>query len=130
MTFTYDPSLDDDISRVRRLIGDVVAATVKMPDETITAYLLTKGVLGAAAQCAYDLAAQYAVMVDMEVDNQNNKASQLSAQYTALGDRLTAQATAKAAADVSGFSGVYVGGIGDHRGADLRTPYEYEWPYI
>lgn len=130
MSFTFSSSLSTDISKVRQLLGDTVDTGHRIEDETITAYLTRKGVLMTAAQCAYDLAARYAIMVDSEVDNQNNKASQLSANYEALGKRLEAQAASAAAADVSGFTGIYVGGIEDYRGADVRQPGEYVWPYV
>lgn len=130
MSFTFEADLSDEVSQVRQLLGDTVDTGHRVEDETIDAYLPQKGVISTASQLAYDLAARYAVMVDMEVDNQNNKASQLSAQYEALGKRLEAQAASKAAADASGFCGVYVGGIGDNRGADVRFPAEYEWPYV
>jgi hypothetical protein len=129
MAATYSPSLSDPLSKVRFEIGDVGKGDGTFPnpaeidDATITSLLTLNAdvVLRAAASAAWSLAAKYASMVDIDVDNQLTRASQRYKQYSDLAKRLDERAAAGVppnAVAVSGYeAGPMVTGIGDTRGA-------------
>lgn len=121
MTATFNPDLSNDISKVRQYLGDTDTARPQIQDETITAYRATLSILRTAEQLANDLAAKYARMADVNVDDQLTKASHLMAHFTALAARLgaTAAAAELAAATTdaaAAYPGIVVAGIGDCRG--------------
>ncbi len=119
MAATFNPSLATPLDRVRQLIGDTTVASAKIQDETISAYLARPlSEHGAASLLAYVLAAKYAGMADVTVDDQLTRASHLYEHYTKLGDRLAKQDAAKpnpSAGDAYG-GGIIVTGVGDCRG--------------
>jgi hypothetical protein len=68
VSFTYSVDLDEDLSRVRFLVGDTNSASVKFQDEELTYLLDTLGNVNDAAAAAIDgLIAKYADRVDKTV---------------------------------------------------------------
>ncbi len=66
MSFTYDISLTDDISKVRSLIDDTDEDIAEFQDETINAYLTTNksDIYVTAADLAMIMSVQYLKMAD------------------------------------------------------------------
>ncbi len=110
MTTTFSPSLNTPISRVRQLVGDV-AAPFRLQDETITARLLGRSELSAAAQCARDLAAFYASAVNTDFDRQRQEDAALFDHYTRLAEILEAKARQEGGAALGGASVLAVTGL-------------------
>lgn len=120
MTATFEPDLSDAISRVRMTIGDTVVAKAQIQDETITALLVTYNddeTKVAIALCE-NLAAKWASITDAQLDNQEIKASHMSANYLKLADRLRSRSAASVGVSAT-YSGIMVSGVGDCRGPDL-----------
>lgn len=113
MTFTYDPTLSDDISKVRDLVGDIEADYPEFQDETLQAYLdMSNGnVLDAAVQASFRLYVNYAKMADVsEVDNTRTENRNKSKAFENIYKELKVQ-SAKAKALNSGKPPIYFGGI-------------------
>jgi hypothetical protein len=114
MAVTFNADLSDPVSRVRQLIGDTDPAAALVQDETITAYLATRGETATAAQLARDLSMKFARKVDTTVDGQGVQYSQASRRFAELAVQLEAQAKREAASTpaLSGadFCGIFVGG--------------------
>lgn len=134
MTFTFNPTLADPLSRVRQHVGDT-AAPGEVADETIIYYLgLPKTELAAAAQVAWDLAAKYAKVVKVVVDDQSVDPGKISENYIAMAKRLEGQASdVPTGADPAAFGGgIIATGIGDCRTLldDCCDPYSRNrfWP--
>ena len=95
MSFTYDISLADSISKVRSLIDDIDSTAYDFEDETIQAYLDINldNVYKASSSCCKVLSVRYMKFADVaEVDDIRlefkNKAeafSQLSKDYGTVG---------------------------------------------
>jgi hypothetical protein len=127
MTFTFDPTLSTPLSRVRQHVGDTTAPG-EVADETITYYLgLPKSELASAAQIAWDLAAKYAKVVKVVVDDQSVDPGKISENYVAMAKRLEGQAAdVPSGSNPAAFGGgIIVTGIGDCRGLidDCCDPY-------
>lgn len=126
MAATFKPDLSDDISKVRYHVGDVgdgagaFTSPAEVQDETISAILAAPNtILRTAATVARGIAAKYARLADVNVDNQLTRISHLYSQYTSLAERLEGLADAEAAdgtADTAVYGGPIVMGIGDTRG--------------
>ena len=72
MSFTYDISLADDISKVRSLVDDTDSTAFDFPDETIQAYLdaNTDNIYKAASSLCKVLSVRYMKFADVaEVDD-------------------------------------------------------------
>jgi hypothetical protein len=119
MAATFNPGLLTPLDRVRQLIGDTDVNAPKFDDATITFYLQKPlSEFRAASALAYDLAAKYAGMADVTVDDQLTRASHLFDHYSKLAARLLAQdqETPNPSAGSAYGGGVIVTGLGDCRG--------------
>lgn len=121
MAATFQPALTRPLDRVRQLIGDTSvekAKDVELQDETISYYLTSENgnELRVAWLCAQDLVARYAREVEFTVDHQTTRYNQAHDQYVALVAQLADRIAAAPPLIDTGFSGIYVGGIGDCRG--------------
>lgn len=114
MTATYSPSLTTPKDKVRFYLGDIDVTRAIVPDETITAVLATPlSALGAAAQLAAAIAAQYAQKVDFDVDGEGAKYSQLRKAFVELAETLDEKYAAEvvaAAGEDAVAAGVAMGG--------------------
>lgn len=116
---------------MRLELGDTTLTNPEVQDETITYYLQTKQltVLGAAAALAWTIAAKYAKLADVTMDDQLTRYSHVYENWTNLATRLTADAAAESvvptpATATAGVGSVIVTGIGDCRG-----PIKHADPY-
>lgn len=123
MSFTYNPALSDPISRVRFRLGDTTVGRPELEDETISYHLTTLELTetGTSARLAAGIAAKYASMADVNVDDQLTKWSSVYAHWAALAKLLAAEAAAESAAPTTATAGqsqgaIIVTGIGDYRG--------------
>jgi uncharacterized iron-regulated protein len=124
MASTFNPDLSDDVSMVRFHLGDTDMASPELQDATITTILLNApnspiSTLHAAAKCARALAAKYAGIADVNVDDQMTRASQLYKNFSALAIRLQAEADSQTGisnAATAPYPGIMVTGVGDERG--------------
>jgi hypothetical protein len=68
MSFTYDPTIADDISKVRSLIQDTVELTADFQDEELQFFLdINNGnIYKAAREAAFRLYVKYSKMADIE----------------------------------------------------------------
>lgn len=107
MAATFNPSLSDAISRVRQMLGDTVVASALIEDETIEAYLTSRGELATAAQLARDLSARYANQIDTDVDGQAQRNSQRFRHFKELAAQLEAQAQAETKVTTAGSTSFY-----------------------
>ena len=110
MTFSFDPTLSNDISKVRQRLGDTEADNPLIPDETIEAYLATLSVLKTAARLARDLSAKYARLVSSKGDQQETTASDLYKHYKDLAITLEREAAAEQPPTNANFSGISLDG--------------------
>lgn len=127
MAATFDPGLADDVSKVRQKIGDTAVAKAQIQDETIQAYLDTPmTILGAAKRLALDLAAKWASVGDVMIDDQLQRASHISKAYIDLAQALAKEEMGSTPASPSGGgAAIMVGGIGDRRGPLDDCPAAY-----
>lgn len=131
MTFTFNENLADDLSQVRFHVGDT-SSPGAVADETIQFYLTKPtSVLGTAAAIAWALAAKYAKLAEVTVDDQSVKNSSISSNYTALAKRLEQQDGQSPTTS----GGAYGGGILVQGLDDCSKPtdptccdYAYGWP--
>lgn len=94
MTWTYDPAVEDDVSRVRLLIGDTDQSSPKLQDEEIEFFIVqANDVNGGAIMAARSLAARYSQMVDKTVGPLSISYSQRAKAYLELVSQLTAGST-------------------------------------
>lgn len=132
MTFTFSPALTTSRDKVRQKIGDTKSVGHQIEDETIDTYLNVLTVPGTARQLCLDLAAKWAGVADITVDDQMQRISQVRANYLALAERFRLEDLPATAASVS-FPRIMVGGIGDCRGPlddpCCDTPYLYHHSY-
>lgn len=112
MTFSYDPSLADDISKVRDTIRDTVEAFADFPDETLQAYLdVTGSVSGASAQAAWRLYLDYAKAADVaEADDIRIENKTKSDTFKEIYEELKQEAQ-KDKAKASGKAPMFFGGL-------------------
>lgn len=93
MSFTFDPELGDNISKVRTLLGDT-ASPGKVSDEAIEWALESEGgvVIEAAAFCAENLAAHYSAQAQTRtVGELSISMGDLSLKYATLAADLRAR---------------------------------------
>lgn len=113
MTFTYDPSLADDVSKVRDLVGDTDSLYPEFQDETLQAYLdMSKNnVLSAAVQATFRLYVNYAKSADVsEVDNTRIESRNKADAFEKIYKELKAQAD-RAKIFNSGKAPMFFGGL-------------------
>lgn len=108
MSFSYDPNLGDDVSKVRFLIGDTTEPA-KFSDEAITTWLALNGgnVYLTAALLADSLAATYASRQNLKIDG-------FSVDYGARADqyrRLAITLRNTAAGGAGALGAPFVGGV-------------------
>lgn len=114
--WTYDAAPDSSTDNgrkdtVRLLVGDTDASEPQLQDEEIAFFLAesSNSVYGAASIACRSLAAKYARMVDVEVDQNgmNSKFSQMQKAYDALAIRFERESKKRSA---SGGLGVPAAG--------------------
>lgn len=93
MTFTYNATLPNDISKVRVLIGDTTEASALVTDEAITMLLAANTNIYTTAAACVDLmiAALRDVAVDVSVESVSESGSQKIATLQALKNGLKQQ---------------------------------------
>lgn len=132
MAATFNPSLNNAISRVRFKIGDTDLERPHLQDETITALLVDRTELGAAREAAWGLVAKYSRLADVTIDDQLTRYSKAHDQFLKLAERLDEELAAENVippsvdAASSAYGAVIVTGIGDCRGpleTDCCPPY-------
>lgn len=122
MAVTFDPALSTDKDKIRQRLGDTDEATAQLQDETIQAYLDSgMSELGAARQLCLDLAAKWAAVGDVTLDDQRQIASKIYAHYIELAGQLALQES-KAAPGSSASPNLLVGGLTDPRTAIQDRP--------
>ena len=86
MAFTYDPSLADDVSKIRFALGDTVEAYAEFPDETLSALVTIEGTLeGATAAAMKTLYLEFLKRADVaETDDMRVEYSRKAKQYEQL----------------------------------------------
>lgn len=108
--WTYNPAKIADVPlfQVRRWLGDIIADDQQMPDsEILFAISQRSTILGAAADCARQLAAQYARKIDVTSPGSIQTAyGEQSKKYALLGKELDSMARARGAGITP-----YAGGI-------------------
>lgn len=119
MSATFNINLATSIDRIRQRIGDTDvsdATKVAAQNETIQAYL-DQGFseLKTAARLCRDIAAQYAKVGDVNLDNQLSRTSQIFKHYIDLAIAIEAEER-KATTTAATFSNIMVGGLSDTRG--------------
>lgn len=111
MSFTYDPSLGDNISKARFLIQDTNELAPYFQDETISALLATNGdsPLKVAKALAQALWTQYLQRADVaEVDDVRLDYKDKANQFKILYEELSKQVFTESS---SGVVPMYFGGI-------------------
>lgn len=89
MAFTYDPTLDTDLDKVRFTIGDTATPNHLIEDAEITAMLASAGSVNVASyKICHHIAAKFARQADFSMDEQGVKLSQKSAAYEKLAARI------------------------------------------
>lgn len=106
MSFSFNESLEDSISQIRFLLGDITSPG-EFSDELINgAYAyVEEDVNEAAAMLAEQQAAKYSKMTDISVDGLSVSYSERASQYNSLADRLR-----RAGGGVNGIGDPFVGG--------------------
>lgn len=131
MTATFNPTLADNVSKIRYLLGDTDTKpnACEFEDETYNFEFADKGtVKKAAASMAWALVAKYSRLADVTIDDQLTRYSKVHDQYLALATRLQAEANAEGATPdtdtaATSYGGVIVTGLDDCRG-----PLDGCWP--
>jgi len=97
MSFSYDPTLADDVSKVRFQIQDTIEAGHYLEDEEISFLLVDNGnVYGAAADAAEALYARFSQASTVaEVDDIRLEYRERAEAYYNLAKKLRAKATTK-----------------------------------
>lgn len=121
---TFDPALTTPKDQVRQRIGDTEVVGAQVQDETIAAYLGTMSVLGAARQLCLDLAAKWARVGTVTLDDQQQRGEAISKHYLDLAAQL-AKEDAKTSPGVSNTGSIFVGGLDDCRGPIDGQAYSY-----
>jgi hypothetical protein len=128
MAATFNPALTTPKDQVRQKVGDTNVAAALIQDETIEAYLATKTVIGAAVQLCLDLAARFARVGTVTLDDQQQRGETISKQYLELASRLQREEGTPSPGAAS-TGAIIVGGVGDYRGPiDPLFPCR-AWPY-
>lgn len=116
MAATFDPTLAAAKDRIRQRIGDTDPTRARIQDETIAAYI-AQGMteLGVARRLCLDIAAVYAGIGDVHLDDQRQSYGQIYQHYMDLARAIAAEERPASSAAAAG-SRIIVGGIGDCRG--------------
>ncbi|NBW08353.1 MAG: hypothetical protein EBR82_10030 [Caulobacteraceae bacterium] len=93
MSFSFNPALDNDVSKVRFFIGDTDSDDYHLEDESISAMVtLFGGYVSAAEQCCLSIAAKYASKVDTDIESVSVKYSQLQKHFTEMASNIKRKA--------------------------------------
>lgn len=113
---TFDPSLTNPTDRIRQRIGDTEVGKAQVQDETIKAYLeMGYTELTTARRLCLDLAAKWAGVGDVTLDDQAQKMSAISKRYIELAAAIAAEERPATPASAAA-AGIIVGGLDDCRG--------------
>ncbi len=130
MTATFDPALTTAKDRVRQRIGQTDLATTRVQDETIAHYLESKTELGTARQLCLDIAAAYAPIGDVTLDDQQQKGGKIYERYIAMAAEIFEEMGIPLT-DGAAAGAVLVMGVGDNRGPLEGTypgkPCDWRW---
>lgn len=116
MAVTFDPALTAPKDRIRQRIGDTDVNRAEVQDETIAAYLdqgLTE--LSTARRLCLDIAAKYARVGDVTLDDQMQRSGQIYQHFIDLAEQLRLEEVPATPASVAS-PGIIVGGLNDCRG--------------
>lgn len=110
MTFSFSEALDDDVSKVRWMLGDTVDEGHLVEDETITALAAAMPSLPLAAAAAADgLAAKFGAKLNRSIGKVRLEVQKRAESFRKLADRLRTEGGGTFPGDASS-GGISVGG--------------------
>lgn len=121
MTWTYDPTLDTDLDKVRFLIGDTDTTSQQLSNEEITFLLADRenNVDQTAIYALDGIIAKYSRKVNVTVGDVQVQYASMMSQFESVRKRLMAR---------SAKTGIYVGGMVDSNGEEVKPFFTRTFP--